>query len=89
MKEARHKTIWTFHLCKVQNQSPVVKTPAPNAGGSGSTPGWGTKILHALRLSQKRKEKKRKQQAKQSVVFEVMTVTPYDPWVRKIPWRRE
>ena len=28
------------------------------------------------------------QQAKQSVVFEVITGTPYDPWVRKIPWRR-
>ena len=29
---------------------PVVKTlRAPNAGGTGSIPGWGTKIPHAVR----------------------------------------
>ena len=26
---------------------PVIKTPFPAAGGMGSIPGWGTKILHA------------------------------------------
>ena len=26
---------------------PVVKTLPSNAGGAGSIPGWGTKILHA------------------------------------------
>ena len=28
---------------------PVVKTSPSSTGGSGSTPGWGTKIPHALR----------------------------------------
>ena len=27
---------------------PVVKTLPSNAGGAGSIPGWGTKILHAV-----------------------------------------
>ena len=45
--------------------SPVVlRLNASNAGGSGSTPGWGTKIPHALRHREKTKkhawEKKKK-----------------------------
>ena len=37
---------------------PVVKTlRAPNAGGTGSIPGRGTKIPHAARRSQKKKKK--------------------------------
>jgi len=39
---------------------PVVKTPPSKAGVMGSTPGWGTKILHALGYSQKLKKKKEK-----------------------------
>ena len=40
---------------------PVVKTlHASTAGGTGSIPGWGTKILHAERRSQ-RKKKRRKE----------------------------
>ena len=31
---------------------------ASTAGGAGSIPGWGTKILHAVRRGQKKKEKK-------------------------------
>ena len=35
---------------------------ASTAGGHGFNPGWGTKILHAARCSQKRKKKKKQQQ---------------------------
>ena len=35
--------------------SPVVKTPASTAGGTGSIPGQGTKIPHATWHSQKKK----------------------------------
>ena len=31
---------------------------APNAGGMGLVPGWGTKILHATQLGQKKKKAK-------------------------------
>lgn len=37
---------------------PVVKTPASTAGGTGSVPGWGTEITHAMQHGQKRKKKK-------------------------------
>ena len=36
---------------------PVVMTPAGNAGGMGSIPGQGTKILHVARHSKNRKKK--------------------------------
>ena len=35
----------------------VVKTPPSNAGFTGSVPGWGTKILHAVQCG-KNKQKK-------------------------------
>ena len=38
--------------------SPVVKTPASNAGGMGLISEWGTKIPHALQCGQKKKKKK-------------------------------
>ena len=37
--------------------NPVVKTSPSNAGGAGSIPGWGTKILHAPWRGQKKKTK--------------------------------
>ena len=40
--------------------SPVVKTPYLNAGGKGSIPGWGTKILHTKCHDQYRKKKSMK-----------------------------
>ena len=33
---------------------------ASNAGGTGSIPGWGTKISHAVQRGQKKKKKKKK-----------------------------
>ena len=35
--------------------SPVVKTRAATAGGTGSIPGWGTKIPCAVQCSKKKK----------------------------------
>ena len=35
-----------------------LKVHAPNAGGTTSVPGWGTKILHAKWYSLKKKKKK-------------------------------
>ena len=52
-------------LCSIVNQDGNIRTSlvvqwlrlcAPNAGGTGSTPGQGTKILHASRPSQKKKK---------------------------------
>ena len=37
--------------------SPVIKTPCFYFRGTGSIPGWGTKILHATWHSQKKKKK--------------------------------
>ena len=37
---------------------PVVKTFT--AGGAGSIPGWGTKILHATQCGQKKKKKRKR-----------------------------
>ena len=36
--------------------SPVVETWPSNAGGMGFIPGWGTKILHAIRQGTPLKE---------------------------------
>ena len=43
------------HLCRFKNidswdfpRGPVVKNPSCNAGDTGSIPGWGTKIPHAV-----------------------------------------
>lgn len=33
--------------------SPGVKIPCGHAGGTGAIPGWGTRILHAMKLGQK------------------------------------
>ena len=47
---------------------PVVKTPHfPHAGGMGSIPGQGTKILYGVHCSQK--ERKKKQESLRSRVF--------------------
>ena len=35
---------------------PVVKTPPSNAGFTGSVPGWGTKILHAVQCGKNKKK---------------------------------
>ena len=32
-----------------------LRLPAPSAGGTGSVPGWGAKILHAAHCGQKKK----------------------------------
>ena len=34
----------------------VVKTPPSNAGFTGSVPGWGTKILHAVQCGKNKKK---------------------------------
>ena len=39
--------------CRDFPGSPVVKTPGPNAGGTGSIPGQGSKIPHATQHGQK------------------------------------
>ena len=43
---------WSHSLWKMMRGDfpggPVVKTPPSSAGGTGSIPGWGAKILHAL-----------------------------------------
>lgn len=33
--------------------SPGVNIPCGHAGGMGAIPGWGTRILHAMKLGQK------------------------------------
>ena len=38
---------------------PVVKTPCFHCRGMGSIPGWGTKILNAMRHSSPKKEGKK------------------------------
>ena len=44
---------WEFH------GNPVGTVPASTAGGTGSVPDQGTKILHATWRKQKKKEKKK------------------------------
>ena len=49
-------------LCITSICVPVWTSPAAHwllstAGGAGSIPGWGTKILHAVRCGQKKKTK--------------------------------
>ena len=48
----------------------MVKTPASNAGCTGSIPGWATKIPHATALP-KQKNKNRKQTNKKTQMGEV------------------
>ena len=38
--------------------------PRSYRGGTGSVPGWGTKILHAAQRGKKRKKRKRKEKLK-------------------------
>ena len=45
----------------------VLRLSASTAEGAGSTPGWGTNILHANR--KKKKEKRNKQTNKHCIVF--------------------
>ena len=44
-KAAVIKTVWSWDL----PGGPVLKTSPSSAGGTGSIPGWGAKIPHALR----------------------------------------
>ena len=62
--------LWLLFYCWVECDSgkkcwdfpggPGVKTPHFHSKEHGLTPGWGTKILHALWLKKKKKEKKAK-----------------------------
>ena len=36
---------------------PVVKTPPSNAGGVGSIPGRGTKVIHVVKCSQEKEKR--------------------------------
>ena len=47
----------------------MVKTPPPNAGGTGSIPSWGTKFPHTVGCSQKLKKKKQLSQGLSSVML--------------------
>ena len=73
---------------------PVVKTSS-TAVGSGSIPGQGTKIPHAMHCGQKKKKKREKRYVyiiskNPFILGKVEELRhQFNPWVGKIHWRRK
>ena len=61
-KDQRRSTVQTKVKKQLGNSLGVqwLGLHASTAGGAGLIPGWGTKILHAMRHSRKKRKKKKK-----------------------------